>query len=402
MTAARASLVQRLSGLAWSRSRGSMPARTGRSPGWRAVMFVVLAAMILVARPAVGHARAAALLLRLGGTVTPALFEHDVRTESLPLADAHGPIAARVYRPVPRAFDGKPRALVLAHGVHYLGIDEPRLVGLAQSFARAGVIVLTPELGPLADYRVDDPENLAVLRASVAALAARPDVAPGGVGLVGVSFAGGLSLRVASEPEVSHSLAYVVSIGGHDDLARVARFFATDVAEAPEGPVSLRAHDYGVAVLIDEAPERFVSEDDAPQLRVVLRAYLHESYALAEAESLRLSPQGRAVYQRIARRDTKALGPAVLAALPSLATKMRDASAAGHLAAIKVPVFLLHGTHDNVVPSSESRWAAAEAASNPHVRLLVTATIGHAELDDDAGVAEQLRLVHFMAALLDS
>src|SRR5439155_24316016 len=110
---------------------------------------------------------------------------------------------------------------------------EPRLIALAGSFARAGTIVLTPELAPLADYRVDDPRNLEILRASVRMLAKREGIAPGGVGLVGVSFSGGLSLRVATEPDVARNLAFVVSIGGHDDLLRVARFFATDEAQTP-------------------------------------------------------------------------------------------------------------------------------------------------------------------------
>ncbi|RYG81504.1 hypothetical protein EON77_07675, partial [bacterium] len=54
------------------------------------------------------------------------------------------------YRPAaPRA------ALVLVHGVQYLGIHEPRLVRFARSLASEGVLVVTPELPELADYRID-------------------------------------------------------------------------------------------------------------------------------------------------------------------------------------------------------------------------------------------------------
>jgi pimeloyl-ACP methyl ester carboxylesterase len=301
--------------------------------------------------------------------------------------------------PTHQPLDGAPRAIVLAHGVHYLGIDEPRLVALAGSFARAGVVVLTPELAPLADYRVDDPRNLEILRASVHALAKREGIATGGVGLVGVSFSGGLSLRVAEEPETAKDLAFVVSIGGHDDLARVARFFATDVADTPDGAVAWHAHDYGMAVLVYEAPEKFVAPDQAEPLRACVRAFLHESYPLAEAEAQKLTPEARAVFELIAHRDTHALGPKVLAALPSLEEKMRAASPAGNLANIHVPVYLLHGAHDDVVPPSESRWAAKEIGDTTDVHLLVTAEIGHAELGE-GGVWEQVKLVHFMADML--
>jgi pimeloyl-ACP methyl ester carboxylesterase len=260
--------------------------------------------------------------------------------------------------------------------------------------------VLTPELSPLADYRVDDPRNLQILRASVRELAKRSGIASGGVGLVGVSFSGGLALRVAEEPEVARDLAFVVSIGGHDDLARVAKFFATDVADTPDGALPWHAHDYGMAVLVYEAPEKFVAEDQCEQLRVAVRAFLHESYPLAQAEANKLSPEARAVFELIAHRDTRALGPKVLAALPSLEEKMRDASPAGKLAQIHVPVFLLHGAHDDVVPPSESRWMAKEIGDAADVHLLVTSEIGHAELGE-GGLWEQAKLVHFMAQMLD-
>ncbi len=409
---ARPSLVSRLS-LGWTRSRSSLPPG---GPGFvrrnlriLALSFVVLCAVL--APPLVAHARATAFLLRLGGDAPAfaAMMETEVVSERLDLPgelSAQGGglsvVHARLYRPASTPVVGRPRGVVLAHGVHYLGIDEPRLVSLARSFAQAGLVVLTPELAPLADYRVDAPENLETLRVSVRWLARRDDlVDTHGVGLVGVSFAGGLSLRVASEDAIAKDLAFVVSIGGHHDMRRIARFFASDTAETPTGTVPWRAHDYGMAVLVFDAPERFVAKEDAPQLRVAVRAYLHESYALAEQEALKLSPEARAVFERVSHRDTQALAPKLLAAMPELSTAMAEASPVGRMANIHVPVFLLHGAHDNVVPPSESQWAALEAKDNPNVHLLVTAKIGHAELGDDAGTWATVELVHFMSEMLD-
>ena len=412
MAPSRPSLVSRMS-LVWSRSRTSLPPG---GPGFirrnfrlLALAFVVLG--LVIAPPIAAHARATAFLLRLGGDAPAcaSLVENGVVTERIDLpadlstkADGLSVVHARLYRPVSAPLIGRPRGVVLAHGVHYLGIDEPRLMALARSFAQAGLVVLTPELAPLADYRVDDPGNLETLRVSVRWLARRDDLVDShGVGLVGVSFAGGLSLRVASEDAVASDLAFVVSIGGHHDMRRIARFFASDTAETPTGTIPWRAHDYGMAVLVFDEPERFVSPEDAPQLRVAVRAYLHESYALAEQEALKLSPEGRAIFERVAHRDTQALAPKLLAAMPDLSAKMADASPVGRMAAIHVPVFLLHGAHDNVVPPSEAQWAALEAKDNPNVHLLVTAKIGHAELGDDAGPWATVELVHFMSTMLD-
>jgi dienelactone hydrolase len=412
----RPSLVSRLSfGLVggWTRQRTSRPPG---GPGFfrrnarlLALSFAVLC--LCIAPPLMAHARATAFLLRLGGDAPAfaSVVESEVVTERLELpADLSAKggsltaVHARLYRPASLPLIGRPRGVVLAHGVHYLGIDEPRLSALARSFAQSGLVVLTPELAPLADYRVDDPDNLETLRVSVRWLARRADlVDPRGVGLVGVSFAGGLSLRVAYEDASGKELAYVVSIGGHHDMRRIARFFASDTAETPNGTIAWRAHDYGMAVLVFDAPERFVSAEDAPQLRVAVRAYLHESYALAEQEALKLSPAGRKVFERVSHRDTQALETQLLAAMPDRSTAMAEASPVGRMAAIRVPVFLLHGAHDNVVPPSESQWAALEAKDNPNVHLLVTAKIGHAELGDDAGAWATAELVHFMSEMLD-
>ncbi len=367
--------------------------------------FVILFALLVPF--AFRQVRAAAHLLRLAGpSPLPSFVDVDSGTFTLPQAPeaTSPPIRARIYLPTTSWPSlTPPRGVVLAHGVHHLGIDEPRLVGLARSMAESGLVVLTPELSALADYHVDDPSNLETLRASVHWLAARRDlVAPGGVGLMGVSFGGGLSLRVAEEPVVSADLAYVVSIGGHHDMRRVARFFASDVAETPDGDVPMRAHDYGMAVLVYGAPERFVSAEDAPWLRRAVRAFLHETYPLAWQEALHLSPEGRAVFERIFRRDTQALAPKLRAAMPDLEKTMLEASAIGHMDLIPVPVFLLHGAHDNVVPPSEARFAAIEAEKTGEVHLLVTPKIGHAELGDEGGMMATLELVHFMSEMLDA
>lgn len=358
----------------------------------------------LVALPAERHLRAAALLLGLAGSEPSwaALVTSDFSVESVDLpaevtSNKAPSIRARIYRPTSSL--GAPRGLVLAHGVHWLGIDEPRLVGLARAFARSGITVLTPELGPLSDYRVDDEGNLDALRVSVRWLARDPQVRAGGVGLLGVSFAGGLALRVAGEPALATDLTYVASIGGHNDMARIAKYFVTDKVETPDGTIDWRAHDYGLAVLVYNRPERFVSAEDVPHLRAAVRAFLRESYGAAAQAALALSPEGRATFERISHRDRMALASTVLRELPSMTPTMNAASPAGHLGDIKVPVYLLHGAHDDVVPPSESRWSAREVRSEVH--LLVTSKIGHAEMGKDESAMDEIRLVRFMAGLLD-
>src|SRR5206468_535916 len=102
--------------------------------------------------------------------------------------------------------------------VHRLGIDEPRLVRFARSIASTGAVVLTPELHDLADYRIEA-RSVAVLGASAHALRGR--MANHRVGLMGMSFAGGLCLLAAAGGPYADDVGFVVAIGAHDDLGRV-------------------------------------------------------------------------------------------------------------------------------------------------------------------------------------
>ena len=51
------------------------------------------------------------------------------------------------------------------------------------------------------------------------------------VGMMGLSFAGGLALLAASRPEYEKAIGFVLAVGAHDDMGRVARFFAANTTE---------------------------------------------------------------------------------------------------------------------------------------------------------------------------
>src|SRR6187399_2090343 len=69
------------------------------------------------------------------------------------------------------------------------------------------------------------------------------------------------------------------------------------------------------------------------------------------------------------------------------------------LGEMKVPVYLLHGAHDNVIPPSETDAAGLELGAARHIAL-VSPLIEHVEVSKSAGFGDQLALVSFMAQLL--
>ena len=65
-----------------------------------------------------------------------------------------------------------------------------------------------------------------------------------------------------------------------------------------------------------------------------------------------------------------------------------------------VPVFLLHGLGDNVVPAVESEYLAEDLRGAAPVRLLLSGLISHAEADRPMHVADVLDLAGFWGDLL--
>jgi acetyl esterase/lipase len=125
----------------------------------RRLVLAALAAMLVVAladRPVNSHLRAAALLAHLAQPAARSLLlpsAYELEEQDLAVPGPEGkPIAARLYCPVGIE---RPPGMVLLHGIHQLGIRDPRLMGFALALAGSGSIVLTPELEALTEYRVD-------------------------------------------------------------------------------------------------------------------------------------------------------------------------------------------------------------------------------------------------------
>ena len=133
-------------------------------------------------------------------------------------------IRARVYAPIGRAR----QTVLLVSGLHPAGIDEPRLVALARKLAEANVVVVTPAIPELSRFEVT-PSLTDRIEQAALWLAIESGLAPTGrIGLMGISFSGGLAVVAAGRPSLRNHLLYVFSFGGHDDLRRVLEYSVRD------------------------------------------------------------------------------------------------------------------------------------------------------------------------------
>jgi len=365
----------------------------------RALLLALVALGLILARPAERHLRAASLLVRFADERAQGLLadfgKHALDESTTTVPTSGGEVRARIY--APRGVTGGP-GVVIVHGVHRLSIDEPRLMRFSRAVAAAGFTVLTPEVKEIADYRID---KASVETIGAAAQALRERLGGRPVGVMGMSFAGGLSLLAASDARFASDVGFVVAIGAHHDLGRVLHFFATNEADRPDGRKDrLAAHEYGALVLLYSHIDHLVPAADAPVAQDALRLWLWEQHDAARARARELSPEARARVEALF--EGKADVPALVNEIAQDAKAVGAVSPAGHLGALRAPVFLLHGQGDTVIPSAETLWIAEEVPPALLRAALVSPALVHVELQGEPTVAEQWQLVRFMAGVLDA
>ena len=359
------------------------------------VFFAVLLLLALFWRSTRAHLQAIAVLDQLNGHPVPRLLRPiaamPATTRTLAIPSAAGNISARLYTPVHRpAAPG----LVLVPGIHYLGMNEPRLMAFARSLAACGLRVLTPELPESRDYRID-PGDVAAIGDSAEWLRRATDRR---VGLMGLSFSGGLAVMAAAEPSYSNDVSFVFAVGAHDDLSRVATFYATGADPLPDGNIERETpNNYGPWIIEYEHLEDFTKPGDTDAIRAALRATLYNDAALEKQLETKLTPGQKAEYAAVLSHPD---GPLV-DSNKKHAPEMAGVSPHGNLAGLHVPVYLLHGRGDNLIPFAESEWLAKDVPSGTLKELLVSPLIVHVgTTQSQAGLWDKWQLVHLLAQVI--
>ncbi|MEO8260646.1 MAG: hypothetical protein ABI868_25100 [Acidobacteriota bacterium] len=341
---------------------------------------------------------------------------------------AGGTIAGRLYATI-----GRPRRMVLlVPGFHPAGIDQPRLVKLARELAASGVAVVTPDLPELSRFEIAPTTTDRIEAAAVwlSRRANRPEAAAGDgrIGLIGFSFSGGFSVVAAGRASLRDRVAYVLSVGGHDDLTRVVRYLCLGTEARPSRQLRLsnaasdsgsadqilarRPNDDGVAVLLLGVADRVVPRQQVDALRAAVRQWLEASARERDGGTPAASggaarrpaapglPEPAATLLRYVQdRDVVHLGARLLpharayVSDPGLSPSKSPKPAA--------PLFLLHGAEDDLIPSLEAEYLADQVRGQMPVRLLMTRAIARPGGEAAPPVGELLRLAGFWGDLLN-
>src|SRR5687767_11718281 len=377
----------------------------------RVALIAVPVALAVSAYAARDYFEATAFVIRAAGMQgfarrAAALEAEQVAESPASLRWRGGELRGRTY--IPADISGRP--ILLVPGVHAGGIDEPRLINFAREIAATGHPVTTAELPDLIRYQMS-PRTTDMIEDGADWVAAqwRDRMPPDrqAVGLMGISFAGGLAVVAASR--MDDRAAWVLSFGGHGDLPRTLRYLCT--GQQPDG--SMRPpHDYGVVIILLGVADRLVPPDQAEPLREAVRTFLRAShldmvdkakgaleFERARTLGAQLPEPARTLMGWVNERNVAQLGPALL---PHVAAMGGDPSLSPERnPPPRAPVYLLHGADDNVIPAAESAVLAADLRRRgARVVQLASPLITHAEVDHPPGAVEIWRLIRFWAGPL--
>lgn len=339
--------------------------------------------------------------------------------ETLQIPTRRGAIDGRLY--LPRTAAG--RTVVLIPGVHRDGINEQRLVRLAGDLAETGFRVVTVAAPDLQKFRIT-PDATDVIEDAILWTSTQPVLAPDGkVGVIGISFSGGLSAVAIGRPRIRDHVAFLVSFGGHGDLGRVMHYLATgevigDLTRARHSRVVIGAadvqvhppHDYGLAVVLLNVADQMVPPEQIEPLRTAIDRFLlassqamtdpplaEQTFASVRVESAQLPEPARTLMHFVNTRDVGALGARLSPVVDRLQSHpgMPAVSLERAPLAPAAPVYLLHGADDNVIPSVETVLLGEYLQGKAEVHGLLSTLITHAEMNRAPTATDVWRLASF-------
>src|ERR671917_2363734 len=138
---------------------------------------------------------------------------------------------ALIVRP---AGEGPWPAVFFVNGTVPEGRKLPEARRLAEGFARAGYLVVLPDLPGLREDRIT-PETVAETAEVARAVSDRPDAAGGEVSMVGISTGATLALLAAERPDARERVSLVAGVAPYSDIRTVLNVATTGAYEVREG-----------------------------------------------------------------------------------------------------------------------------------------------------------------------
>ena len=343
-----------------------------------------------------------------------------VREEEMEVRRTVDTVPATLF--LPGSLEAPLPAWVVLHGITRPGRRHPTLVPFVRALAGSGAVVLVPEIPEWRALHLAPERALDTLRGAILSLAQREEAAPGRIGGLGFSFGVSPVLAAASDPALAKHMGVAAGFGGHCDLERTLRFLFQGEHEW-KGRTYLGDPDpYGRWVVggnyLDKVPGFGDATDVAGALLDLAReagdlqvwAWERQLDPVKERLGERVHPSRRALFRALAPPAGEEV-PRELSDIlvPALALSAQETSPlfepSRYLSQLRVPVRLIHGKADRLIPFTESLRLQELAPPQADVRAYLTGLFAHSQRHRGGRareVSEQLSFLRVMAHLLGS
>ncbi len=286
-------------------------------------------------------------------------------------------------------------AWVALGGMTRMGRRHPQLVRFTRALSSTGVAVLVPEIPEWRRLRVDPGVASPTIRASIALLRTRPEVAPGKVALIGFSFGAPQVALASVADELDDDVAGVALFGSYCCLDRTVACQFTGRHEWQGEHHELVPDPFGRWVLGSNYLARVPGHEDAGDVAAAL-------YRLAATASERRVPAWDARHDTMIRqlRDTLPASRRRLfdlfatptdgarpdhAEISALATKLAETcrrleplmDPMERFSDVRLPTRLIHGRGDRLIPFTEGMRLMAKLPGAAARDLTVTGLFSH-------------------------
>lgn len=268
-------------------------------------------------------------------------------------------ISADLY--IPRR-DGQLVPLLLVHDAGTAGKADKRIVSLAGNLARAGFLVLVPDLEALRSFRLrlSDAEDIIQC---FRYLIRHEHVRAGGC-MLGFGFGTGPLLIAAADRRISGQVGTIAALGGYGDLRSVLQYGLTGSYEYGGRSGRQRPDQTVRWTLVFRNLDLLAPPGEQEAMQRITEKQLRLETGNIPLLVRGLGPDERAVYQFIRNTEPERFTPLY----ENLPTKLREyvhlMSPARVVKLVKAEVLLAHAEDDYQVPFTES-LRIADAVGDP-------------------------------------
>jgi pimeloyl-ACP methyl ester carboxylesterase len=264
--------------------------------------------------------------------------------------------------------------LFFVNGVVTEGRKLPEVRRVAEGLARAGYLVVVPDLPGLRWGEIR-PETVHETVEVARAVSELPDARDGGVGLVGVSTGATLALLAAEKEDVARHVSVVAGVAPYADVKTLLRIATTGHYQENGRLRSYEADPFLAGAITQSLVSTLPPSEDRETL-------LEE---LEEVDRLRpefltdlhgMGAEARSVAELLANRDPRRFDELYAGLSDGVHANLEELSPLAGDERVNVPVELISGPHDEYFPLSET-YAIGRIA--PQARVTVSGALDHVE-----------------------